>query len=270
MTNRTTLDRLVVAVIALALTIVVLAPVALSFHSLSDWARTSLALTGWWVYVVPVALDAAALTCVGLTFHAVLRADSAAGPRALMWALALASSTANARHGSTIGADAVAFYAAMPLVAMVLLDITLRRVRRSALAGLGGIEPPLPRFRGARWLPGVGLRETAAAWRAAVLEGFTSPAEAVQAVRLRREGAVPNVAETPHQLAAQAAELAELSKADQLRAAFRAVGETSAPRALTWLARRGVEVSARYAHEVAAAERDRTPELRAIEGGGAS
>jgi len=274
MSRSTPLARLVVAVTALALGVVVLAPVALSFHSLSEWARTSLALTGGWQYLPPLALDAAALTCAGLTFHAVLRADSAAGPRALMWALAASSSLANARHGSTIGPDAVAFYAAMPIVAMVLLDITLRRVRRSALADLGAVEAPLPRFRGARWLPGVGLRETLTAWRLAVLDGYRSPAEAVEAARRRREGEVPAVtstaaAETPHQLAADARELAGLSKADQLRRAFVAVGGPDAPQALTWLARRGVQVSHRYAFEVAAGERDRTPELRAIEGGSA-
>jgi hypothetical protein len=103
-----------------------------------------------------------------------------------------------------------------------------------------------------------------------VTEGYTAPAVAVEAARRRRSGEVPNVAESPHTLAAEAAELAELTKAEQLRAAFVAVGEVSAPRALTYLARRGVEVSARYAHEVARAELARVPELRAVEGGASS
>jgi Protein of unknown function (DUF2637) len=264
------LDRLTVAVATSALAVVVLAPVALSFHSLAGWGREALALDGAWPYVVPLALDAAAMACVALTFHAVLRADSAGSTRFLVWAFAGASAAANVRHGGTVSTDAAVFFGAMPIVAALLLDVALRRVRRGALAQLGGVEQPLPRFRAARWL--VAPRETWRAWCMAVREGITSPAEALRVSRRRHDPApeVPGVDETPAELAADAAELAMLTKTEALRAAFDAIGEVDAPRALTWLARRGVEVSANHAHQVARKARNERPALTAVAGGGAS
>lgn len=263
--NSTSLDRITVAVAAAALAVVVLAPVALSFHSLAGWARESLALDGPWPYVVPLSLDAAAMACVAMTFHAVLRADSAGSTRFLVWVFAGASALANVRHGATVSLDATVFFGAMPLVAALLLDVALRRVRRGALASLGGVEQPLPRFRAARWL--VAPRETARAWAYSVREGVTSPAEALALSRRRSEVEVPGVVEAPSELAADAAELATMTKTDALRAAFDALGEVDAPRAITWLARRGVECSANHAHQVARKVRDERPRLAAVEGG---
>jgi Protein of unknown function (DUF2637) len=164
-----------------SLAVVAMAPVALSFHALADWGRTSLGLTGFWPWIVPLALDAAALLCVVLTFSAVLNAESSAGSRILVWAFALGSAVANHRHGVRISPDAAVFFPAMPIVAALLLDIVMRRVRRTALAHLGGLEPPLPKYRAARWV--VAPRETSRAWATAVREGITSPREALAIVR---------------------------------------------------------------------------------------
>jgi hypothetical protein len=142
----------------------------------------------------------------------------------------------------------------------------------------GRTEASLPHWRLARWVRFP--RETFAAWSLAVADGITSPAEAVAQVRQHRTGATPApAAEVPAAASAAGSlerpdpELAALSKADQLRRAFDAIGEVSAPEAVAWLMRRDVRVSIRYAHEVAAAEHERRaagPELRAVEGGGAS
>jgi hypothetical protein len=258
-----------------AIMLVTLTPMVLSAQSLAAWAREALGLSGVFAILVPVSLDAAALACVALALTATLRGDAGGAPKVLAWVLVAGSALANHRHGQGIGPDAEVYYPALPVLAMTLVELGLRYTRRSALVDAGRTEPVLPRFRAARWA--VAPVETFAAWRAAVVDGHTSPAAAVSAVRRRREGEVPAVAssaapgaESPHQLSADARELAGMSKADQLRAAFVAIGEVSAPRALTWLARRGVEVSSRYAHEVAAVELARGPELVAIEGGGAS
>lgn len=172
-------ERAVLGVTGTALAVVVLSPLALSFHGLAGWGRDALGLTEPLTYLVPVTLDAAALVCVGLAFHAMLRADSAGAARLLVWVFAAASALANYRHAHTISPDAAAYYASMPLVSAVLLDITLRRIRRSALSHLGALEQPLPRYRAARWI--VAPRETWRAWCHAVRHGITDPNEALAA-----------------------------------------------------------------------------------------
>jgi hypothetical protein len=177
-------ERFTVRATGIGLTVVVLSPLVLSFHSLAGWGHEALGLVWPLTWVVPLTLDAAALVCVGLTFHAMLRADSAGASRLLVWVFAGASAAANWRHGAAISPDAAVYYAAMPLVAALLLDITLRRVRRTALAGLGALERPLPRYRAARWI--VAPTETWRAWRTAVREGITDPTQALTVARERR------------------------------------------------------------------------------------
>lgn len=179
--RHSTAERLTIVATGVALGIVVLSPFALSFHSLAEWGHDRLGLNAPLTYIVPLTLDAAALACVGLTFHATLRADSAGASRLLVGVFAGASSWANWRHGTTISTDAAVYYAAMPLVAALLLDITLRRVRHVALGHRGGVEPPLPRYRTARWI--VAPLETWRAWRTAVRRGITDPAAALAASR---------------------------------------------------------------------------------------
>jgi hypothetical protein len=255
------LELATVVVIAIGLAVVVLAPVALSVHSLADWGREKLGLTGNWPFVVPVALDCAALVCVGLTFYSVLKADSAGAARLLVWVLAGASATANARHGAEISTDATVFFAAMPLLAALLLDLTLRRVRRTRLADLGGVEPPLPRFRAARWA--VAPLETWRAWRIAVRRGITDPTRALelamQGTTERRPAAV---------LEDDDGEVMTMTAAGAVRLAFDRLEAMPAPTAadaraaVAWLAERGVIVSENYAYTLARKARDKAQNAR--------
>jgi hypothetical protein len=98
-----------------------------------------------------------------------------------------------------------------------------------------------------------------------VLEGYRTPAEADEAARQRRQG-VEVAAEGAEPVAGELGpgpELAAMTKREQLVHAFNAIGTVSAPDAVAWLMARGVRVSIRYAHEVAA--KTHTPELRAVE-----
>lgn len=169
--------RLAMAVTGAGLVAVVAAPVAISARSLAGWGREALGLVDGWEWLVPLPLDGAALACVGLALHATLRGDAPGLARVLVWVLAAASSAANWRHGTTVSPDAAVFFASMPLLAALLLDLVLRRVRHAALGGLGALERPLARYRAARWL--VAPRETWRAWRTAVREGITDPTEAL-------------------------------------------------------------------------------------------
>jgi hypothetical protein len=252
--------------IGLALALVVLAPASLSFQDLAGWGEDRLGLTPPWTYVVPVALDAAALVCVGLVFHATLRAESGGAARLLVWVLAGASATANYRQGAEVTQDAAVFFGAMPLLAALLLDLVLRRIRRTVLAHIGAVERPLPRYRAARWL--VAPVETARAWRYAVKENVTNPHEALTLSRLARAG-VPDVdpddgaLELPagdvDQEPASAAlvpddtppDLASWRKVDAVQLAFQRLGEINGGKAVTWLAKRDVIVNSNYAYEIA-------------------
>lgn len=265
--NDDPLARAIARATTAALVVVWLAPVALSWQSLAGWGREALGLAGPLPHLVPVALDLAALVCLGLTLHATLRADSATGPRLLVWVFAGASAVANVRHGATISTDAAIFYAAMPLGATLLADVSLRRVRRDALAHLGAIEPALPRYRAARWL--VAPRETWRAWCTAVRDGITSPAEALREARRQHDpdGQVPGGAETAAELAEDAAVLAGVSKTRALRLAFDRIGRVDAPEAAAWLGRRGVTVSGTHAHQVARQVRAERPALAVVADG---
>ncbi|AEA29077.1 hypothetical protein Psed_7020 (plasmid) [Pseudonocardia dioxanivorans CB1190] len=229
--------RWIIAVIGAALGVVILAPVALSFSSLVAWAEAALGLNGPWPYIVPVALDAAALLSMALTFHAVTHAESATFPRALVWVFALGSAFANHRHGETVGPDAAIFFPAMPIAAAVLLEVTLRRVRRTVLAELGVTERPLARFRLVRWarFP----RETFAAWSTAVEHGLSSPIDAL-AVAARIEPL--DADEIAH--AVESRNLAALpSDAARVRRAATVTGQDDPGPVVAWLGAHGHPVT---------------------------
>lgn len=166
------------AVTGIGLLAVVGAPVAISARSLAAWGREALDLADGWDWLVPLPLDGAALACVGLALHATQRGEAPGFARILVWVMAGCSAVANWRHGTTISPDAALFFAGMPLLAALMLDLVLRRVRHTALSGLGALERPLARYRTARWL--VAPSETWQAWRTAVREGITDPDEALQ------------------------------------------------------------------------------------------
>lgn len=176
--------RLPMAVTGIGIAAVVAAPTAISARSLAGWGRDQLGLAGGWEWLVPVPLDGAALACVGLALYATQRGEAPGFARILVWVLAGCSAGANYRHGATVSPDAAVYFALMPLLAALMLDLALRRVRHTALGGLGALERPLARFRMARWL--VAPIETWRAWRTAVREGITDPDEALDRARTAR------------------------------------------------------------------------------------
>lgn len=189
--------------------VVLAAPVAISAKSLAGWGRESLGLTDGWEWLAPVPLDGAALACVGLALRATLRGDAPGLARVLVWALAGGSAWANYRHGASISPDAAYFFAVQPLLGALLLDLVLRSARRDALGGLGALERPLARYRLARWL--VAPKETWEAWRTAVREGITDPAEALQRAAAKPE--CPSVPAVPARADAGAAAVTRPSEA---------------------------------------------------------
>lgn len=183
-----------------ALALVVLAPAAASWHGLVATGRDVFDLRDGWEYVVPLTLDGAALYAGALSIRAILKGDSAFGARFLTALYALAAAGFNGFHAlTTAGGNvpAALFFAGASLSAVVLWDVTLRALRRDQLRAAGLIEKPLPRFRGLRWV--VAPRETARAWRLAVVEQIHDPAEALHRARALAAGAP----ELPHRAIAE-------------------------------------------------------------------
>lgn len=247
---------------AVALVAVVGAPAAASWHGLVGFGRRELGLTGGWEYLVPFALDGAALYAAVLAVRAVLAGDSAIWPRVLTCLYALAAAGFNAHAAAT--EVAALFYAGMSISAVVLWDTTLRALRRDQLRELGVVQGVSARFRPLRWL--LAPTETGQAWRAAVLEDIVDPRAALRVVRGERVdlddpdsrppggggGGVPAIGDWgPTPLGSgPRLELTVGTKADAIRAAFDAIGRRDVPAALAWLAERGVSVDRSYAYTV--------------------
>lgn len=275
---------------AVALVAVVGAPAAASWHGLVGFGRRELGLAGGWEYLVPIALDGAALYAAVLAMRAVLAGDSAIWPRTLTCLYALAAAGFNAHAAAT--EVAALFYAGMSISAVVLWDTTLRALRRDQLRDLGAIQGVAARYRPLRWL--MAPTETGQAWRTAVLEDIPDARLALNVVR----GRVPldeverdrlGIAGGEDPAAVVLAELDRLpdgpddsppgggggggvsveypaplsvstyraplaltvgTKADAVRRAFDHLGRRDVPAALAWLAERGVSVDRSYAYTV--------------------
>jgi hypothetical protein len=182
-----TKGRLFAGLSVVALAVVVGAPAAASWHGLVATARDVFGLHGGWEYVVPLSLDGAAFYSGVLAIRAILAGDSAFGARLLTAIYAMSAAGFNGWHARTAeggNIQAALFFAGASLSAVVLWDVTLRALRRDQLRTAGLIEDPLPRWRLLRWL--VAPIETARAWRLAVVEQITDPAEALHLARARR------------------------------------------------------------------------------------
>lgn len=238
------------------LAVVVGAPVVASGAGLMAAGRDALGLSDGWELLVPLVLDAAAAYAAVLSFRDVLAGDAAAANRLLVWLYATLSAGLNVAHALDRGAvEAAAFFGAASISAVVLWDRTLRATRRDQLRTRGAVAVPTPRFRAARWLVAPG--ETAAAWRLAVVEGLTDPAEAVTRARVelerRRAAKAAGADQAPPAMADRAphGDVAGMSKAQAIRAALRALGADAEPRAVArWLAARGVQVGETYVLDV--------------------
>ena len=173
--------RLAGTAVVVPLLVVVAAPIALSFRTLTLYSRDQLGMSGGWEYLLPVSLDMAAVLCIVLAFRAVASGESPGLARYLVWIFAGGSALLAWREGLVVGGDAPYVLPVLPIIAAVMLDVVLRHALRGRLRDLGAIEAPLPRFRFVRWL--VAPLETLRAWAASIRHGMTSPQEALSFVR---------------------------------------------------------------------------------------
>lgn len=247
LTNGRWMTRLLVIIIGITLTVVIISPVALSSQDLVKWASdpNGLGLTGVWPYVTFISLDCAAVLCIALTMHAYYKGEAAGMAHTLVWVFAGMSAFANWRQTlNTPALDDNWFLPSMSLLGAVLLEVVIRKLRRSARADMGVFENPMPRFRFLRWL--VAFRETKNAWKLSVIEGISNPADAV---KMARGQAVPVKApETDESLTA-------LSKAEAIRRAFSEIGSYEALPAIEWLRDRGVSVNRSHVYNIAKTEK---------------
>lgn len=260
---RPTRRQLQVAASGALLVVVVGAPAAASFHGLTQAGVGALGLTGGWEVLVPLVLDAGAAYTAVLALRDVLAGDSAVLNRALTWLYALGGAGLNAWWGQTLNAAAALYFAAATLSAVVLWDRTLRAMRRDQLRDRGAVQNPTPRFRLARWL--VAPTETARAWRTAVLENVTDPAEAVELARHERQTLRGRIERTDTATGETAdaetdSVLEGLSYADQVRHAFAQLGTTEPKTVVAWLAERGVTVQTSYVHDVVRRDKKKAEE----------
>jgi hypothetical protein len=217
--------RALLVAVSVLLSLVIIAPIALSSQDLVRWAEspTGLDLSRGWAWLVFIALDAAAATCVAMTVHAATRGESGGMFHVLTWMFAAGSALANYRHGTTTPArDDEIFFPAMSLTGPLLLDVTLARMRRWIRTEDGRQLAARPRF-GARWMPGVAFRSTFRAWRVALREGIDKPADAIAHVR-------------------ETDALRQLPPVDQLQYALYVLNSYDMWAARRWLQARGVVI----------------------------
>jgi hypothetical protein len=199
---------LLLAGVALLLTIVIVTPIALSSQDLIAWAAapTGLGLPQPWPWCVFTALDAAAGVCVLLSVYCAWRGEPAGIFGILVWCFAAGSAFANWRHSSVPSAppDAIWFYPTMSLTGPALLETVLGRLRRWIQRQTGRRGQSVPSFGWRRWIPGIGaLRDTYGAWRTALLLGITAVDDAITTYhRLCPDGSL-RVATALRQLHAQ-------------------------------------------------------------------
>jgi hypothetical protein len=244
--NSSRTARRILIGVAIALGVVVLAPIVLSAQDLFSWARAprGLDLPPWFAGLVPLALDVAAAACIGMTVLAAAWKRERPGIFGLLvWVFALVSAYAQYTHGIAerdAGRAQDAWWA-MPAFAVLgplLLEVTLNRVRRWARQDAGEQHTGAAGF-GSRWLPGVAFRETLAAWAVSRREGIGTWQAAVQFVRDK-------------------ALLAGLPAVEAAHYAYGALGVVDPHTARVWLAARGVIVE-QAALDTAAAGRPVMP-----------
>jgi len=186
------LERRIMAGISIFLAIVILAPVVLSGQDLYHWANTErgLNLAPAFAALAPIALDLAAVVCIGMVIvAAIVRRERPGLFGLLIWVFAGVSAYAQNAHGlaeRTAGRaqDAYWFFPAIALLGPLLLEAALHRIRKWARQDAGEQQHGAAGF-GNRWLPGVAFRETLAAWAASRREGISRWEDAVAFVRER-------------------------------------------------------------------------------------
>jgi hypothetical protein len=179
--DKSKLASLLAGVVGVSLALVIVAPVTLSAQHLIEWAHspTGLGLPVYFAWVVFLALDLAAVTCIGMVTLCAKRGESAGGFSIATWAFALASAFANYSGGTGAGKW---FFPAMSLAGPTLLEMVLGKVKAWARISEGTQMSARPKF-GVRWVPGIAFRETSKAWAAARRENIAKTADAIAFVR---------------------------------------------------------------------------------------
>lgn len=215
--------------VSVALAIVVVAPTALSAQDLYAWAadRRGLNLGDNWALLVPVALDLAAVACIGMTIVSAWKRERAGIFGLLVWVFAGVSAYAQYGYGSAERAAGRAqdAYWAMPTLALLgplLLHAALNRIRRWARKDAGEQHSGAAGF-GIRWMPCVAFWETCQAWAVSRREGIDQASDAIAFVRDRK-----NVKKLP--------------PSEAVLYAFGALGAVDQHRARVWLSDHGVLV----------------------------
>lgn len=165
----------------------IIAPLSLSGQDIMDWARTGLALSGWWPWVVFYALDATAIISVLICVYSAWTGQRAGLFQLTVWAIAILSAYAQHQHGKRIAEtapDASWFFPLMALLSPFMLELVLARLRAVQRHRAGQTAQQMPKFGFWRWIPGIGsLTETYGAWRCARLLNLSEYNQAVQAYR---------------------------------------------------------------------------------------
>jgi hypothetical protein len=175
------LASLLGVVVGVSLAAVIVAPVTLSATHLIEWASSAagLGLPLGLAWLVFVALDLAAVTCIGMVVLCAMRGESGGAFDVATWAFAFASAFAN--YSGSAGAGKW-FFPAMSLAGPTLLHMVLAKMKSWARIKAGTKLSARPRF-GVRWVPGIAFRETSKAWAAARRENITKAADAIAFVR---------------------------------------------------------------------------------------
>lgn len=259
--------------------VVMVAPILASGFGLVSVGHGWLGLDSWAALLVPLTLDAAALSFALLSWKATLDDDAAGVDRCFVWLFAGISAGLNIWFADAVGGlHRAVFYGTASMTAALVWERLLRAARRRELRALGRVDKPAPRFRFLRWL--LFPVETAGAFRFAVGEGISDPRTAIARYRHRNApepeaNDVPAADRTdaprPHEptftqkpespkparsaanpargeAAAAAAvsevapELAGLSHRCAVEKAIESIGSYDAKAAREWLAARGVVV----------------------------
>lgn len=175
---------LLLVIVAVLLGVVITSPIALSSGELVRWASspTGLGLDGWWPWLVFIALDAAAFSCVLLAVYCAFTGRSAGVFGLLVWVFAGFSAIANHRHGTEPGApsDAWWFFPVMSVLGPGLLEAVTHFIRNLVQTKTGKRSGSLPKFGLTRWLPLLGApADTFGARRTAQILGISTVDEAV-------------------------------------------------------------------------------------------
>lgn len=156
------------ALLWLALVATTTAPVAINAVNLYRLSTDRLGLTGAAALALPVTLDGAALVALTIRMRALREGDGAPGASAAVLAFAGLSAWLAAVEGNAVGGvvGAVAL-GALPVVAVVMLELATASVHRKDLRAAGLLPSRPPMFSPLRWL--LAPTSTFRAWRHGVL-----------------------------------------------------------------------------------------------------